>query len=130
MNKHQKEYDKILLVVDIQIWRKHIPYWNSKNILPKKIYQNGILISQFGMKLYICGKICFIMEEKRLNRLKIVLAEKRKTGRDLGKELGVGELTVSRWARNARQPDLETLFKIAKILQVDVCELLDRSAAE
>lgn len=70
------------------------------------------------------------MEEKRFNRLKVVLAEKQKTGRELGKELGVSELTVSRWVRNARQPDLETLFQLAKALQVDPCDLLERGAGE
>ena len=62
----------------------------------------------------------------RLNRIKVVLAEKDQTSKWLYENLGVGKMTVSRWVRNDRQPDLETLFKIARLLEIDVCDLLER----
>lgn len=65
------------------------------------------------------------VDKKKFNRLKVVLAEKGKTGRELGKLIGVGDLTISRWVTNARQPDLETLYKIAEVLEVAPCDLLE-----
>ncbi|MFK8057916.1 MAG: helix-turn-helix domain-containing protein [Saprospiraceae bacterium] len=61
-----------------------------------------------------------------LNRLRVVLAEKRVTNRTLASKLGVGETTVSRWSTNAKQPGLETLYRIAEALEVDPCDLLVR----
>ncbi len=59
-----------------------------------------------------------------LNRLKVVLVEKKRTGKWLAETLGKNEATVSRWCTNESQPSLETLFAIAKALKVDVRELL------
>lgn len=59
-----------------------------------------------------------------LNRLKVVLVEKKKTGKWLAETLGKNEATVSRWCTNESQPSLETLFEIAKVLDVDIKELL------
>ncbi|MDD4226620.1 MAG: helix-turn-helix transcriptional regulator [Mariniphaga sp.] len=58
------------------------------------------------------------------NRLKIVLAEKKRTGKWLAEKLGKNEATVSRWCTNESQPSIETLFEIAKALDVNVRELL------
>ena len=63
---------------------------------------------------------------KKYNRLKIILAEQEKTNRWLAAKMEVGELTVSRWVTNTRQPDVETLYKIATIFEIDVCDLLVR----
>ena len=60
-----------------------------------------------------------------LNRLKVVLVEKGKTGRRLAGELGKSNCTVSKWCSNSIQPDLVTLDKIAKLLDVDVKYLLN-----
>lgn len=60
-----------------------------------------------------------------LNRLKVVLVEKDKTGRWLAKELGKSNCTISKWCSNSIQPDLNTLDKIAKLLDVDVKYLLN-----
>ena len=62
--------------------------------------------------------------EQDLNRIKLVLVEKKKTGKWLAQELGVSECTVSRWASNKAQPNLSTLNDIAKLLGVDVKELI------
>lgn len=60
-----------------------------------------------------------------LNRLKVVLVEKGKTGRWLAQELGKSNCTVSKWCSNSIQPDLNTLDKIARLLDVDVKDLLN-----
>lgn len=59
-----------------------------------------------------------------INRLKIVLAEKKHTNKWLSEQLGVNPTTVSKWCTNSSQPDLVTLTKIARLLDVDVKDLL------
>lgn len=61
---------------------------------------------------------------KDLNRLKVVLAEQKKTGKWLYEQLGKDTLTVSKWCSNKMQPSLEILMRIAKILDVDIRELI------
>lgn len=60
-----------------------------------------------------------------LNRIKVVLVEKNKTGKWLADELGKSTCTVSKWCQNSIQPDLNTLNKIAKLLDVNVKDLLN-----
>lgn len=55
-----------------------------------------------------------------INRIKVVLAEKRVTGKWLAEQLGKSENTVSKWCSNKIQPSLETLFEIAQVLDVDM----------
>lgn len=64
------------------------------------------------------------MENKDLNRLKVVLAEKKRTNKWLAEQLGKDPATVSKWCTNSAQPNLENLMEIAKCLEVDVKELL------
>lgn len=64
---------------------------------------------------------------KELNRLKQVLAAKKKTGKWLCEELGKDPATVSRWCNNHAQPSIETLACIAELLKVDIRELLKKS---
>ena len=61
---------------------------------------------------------------KQLNRIKIVLVEQNKTAKWLSEQIGKNVCSVSRWCTNSAQPDLDTLFRIAEILSVDVRELL------
>ena len=61
---------------------------------------------------------------KQLNRIKIVLVEQNKTAKWLSEQIGKNACSVSRWCTNSSQPDLETLFRIAEILNVDVRELI------
>lgn len=61
---------------------------------------------------------------KDINRLKVVLAEKKRTNKWLAERLGKDPGTVSKWCTNTMQPNLETLAKIAKILEVDIRDLL------
>jgi putative transcriptional regulator len=58
------------------------------------------------------------------NRLKVVLAEKKKTSRELADYLNVRPGTVSRWCTNDSQPNIATLFEIAKYLDVKASALL------
>ncbi len=60
-----------------------------------------------------------------LNRIKLVLVEKNKTGKWLADELGKTPCTVSKWCQNSIQPDLATLGQIAQLLDVDVKELIN-----
>lgn len=67
------------------------------------------------------------MTNKRINRIKVMLAEKGRTNKWLAQQIGKDPATVSKWCTNAAQPGLETLLQIAKILEVDVKELLNSS---
>lgn len=62
-----------------------------------------------------------------LNRLKVVLVEKNKTGKWLAEQLGVSVTTISRWCTNTSQPDLNTIDKIATILSIDRRTLIEPS---
>lgn len=64
------------------------------------------------------------MEGKDLNRLKVVLAEKKRTNKWLAEQIGVDPATVSKWCTNTAQPNLENLIEISKSLEVDVSELI------
>ena len=55
-----------------------------------------------------------------LNRSKVVLVEQKKTGKWLAEQLGVSTTTTSRWCSNASQPDLQTLNKLAKVLNANI----------
>ena len=59
-----------------------------------------------------------------LNRIKIVLVEKKKTSKWLSEQLGRSSCTVSRWCNNKAQPDLQTLKQIAVLLNVDITNLI------
>ena len=61
-----------------------------------------------------------------INRIKVVLVEKKKTSKWLSAQLGVTPSTVSKWCTNSSQPDLNTLLKIADCLEVDLRELIVR----
>ena len=64
------------------------------------------------------------MEVKKLNRLKVVMAEKDLSNIWLSEKLGVSQATVSKWMTNSSQPNIEMLIKISKVLDVEVSELL------
>ena len=64
------------------------------------------------------------MEEEKLNRIKVVLAEKDKTGLWLSEKIGKSNTTVSKYVNQRVQPDLITLNSVADALEVDVKDLL------
>ena len=59
-----------------------------------------------------------------INRIKIVLVEKKKTNKWLAEQLDKDAATVSKWCTNSAQPSLETLLEIARVLEVDPRELI------
>ena len=61
-----------------------------------------------------------------INRIKMVLFEKKRTARWLSEQMGVTPSTVSKWCTNTSQPDLATILKIADLLEVDIRELFVR----
>lgn len=65
--------------------------------------------------------------KKDINRLKVVLAEKKRTNKWLAEQLGKDQATVSKWCTNTSQPSLEILLQIARILEIDVKDLLHSS---
>lgn len=63
-------------------------------------------------------------ENKDLNRVKVILAEKKKSNLWLSKQLGCAPTTVSKWCTNSSQPPLEMLMKMSKVLDVELNELV------
>lgn len=64
---------------------------------------------------------------KDINRIKVVLVEKKRTSKWLAGELGKAPATISKWCTNSSQPDLQTLTKVAQLLDVDISELLNKT---
>ena len=64
------------------------------------------------------------MDKDVFNRIKAVLAEQGKTNNWLADQLEMNRTTISKWCRNEMQPRVETLFHIAKVLDIDVRDLL------
>lgn len=62
--------------------------------------------------------------DKDINRIKVVLAEKKRTNKWLAEQLGKDPATVSKWCTNSCQPTLETLIKISKLLEVELSSLV------
>ena len=61
-----------------------------------------------------------------VNRIKLVLVEKKRTNKWLSEQMGVTPSTVSKWCTNSSQPDLASLLRIADLLEVDIRELITR----
>ena len=61
-----------------------------------------------------------------INRLKLLLVEKKKTSKWLSEQLGITPSTVSKWCTNTSQPDMETLARISKLLDVSVEDLYNK----
>lgn len=64
------------------------------------------------------------MANKQLNRIKVVLADKQRTNKWLAEQLGKDKTTISKWCTNSSQPDLESLLKTAKLLDVEIADLV------
>ena len=79
---------------------------------------------------YLYTRTINLKDMQDVNRLKIVLVEQKKTSKWLSEALGVNPSTVSKWCTNSSQPDIETLAKISKLLDVSVEELYDKKFME
>ena len=77
---------------------------------------------QFLIYLHRISNI--LLDMANLNRIKVVLVEKQKTGKWLAEQLGKSNCTVSKWCSNTIQPDLNTLDNISKLLDVNIKDLL------
>lgn len=73
---------------------------------------------------FVLNKTKRQMENRDLNRLKVVLAERKITNKWLAEQLGKDQGTISKWCTNTSQPDLANLMKIAELLNVDLNELV------
>ena len=67
-------------------------------------------------KYFYTQKVIYMEENRDLNRLKVVLADKKRTNKWLADQLGKDPATVSKWCTNICQPDLGILMKIAQLL--------------
>ena len=125
---HRNKYDVLLLV-------------NEKNNL-----KNGSLICSFAINSSKLWRVLILLPDylrkyhriliplhqnyrnlhimANLNRIKIVLFEHNKTGKWLADQLGKSPCTVSKWCQNTIQPDVLTLDKISKLLDVSIKDLL------
>lgn len=65
-----------------------------------------------------------------INRLKLLLVEKKKTSKWLSEQLKITPSTVSKWCTNTSQPDIETLVRISRLLDVSLEELFDKKFME
>ena len=77
--------------------------------------------------IFITDKYEIKIMDKDINRIKVVLAEKKKTNKWLAEQLGCAPTTVSKWCTNACQPPMETYIRISKLLDVELNELVNRN---
>ena len=68
--------------------------------------------------------------DKDINRIKVVLAEKKRTNKWLAEQLVCAPTTVSKWCTNACQPPMETYIRISKLLDVELNELVNKRFCE
>jgi DNA-binding XRE family transcriptional regulator len=65
------------------------------------------------------------MTKKNINRIRVVLAEQNRTNKWLAEQIGVTDVTVSRWVTNTQQPAVEIFLEIANVLKVDIRDLFE-----
>ncbi len=81
----------------------------------------------FSIKICIFADIYIIkvyMENKPINRIKVMLAERMMSNKELAEKLGKDPATISKWVTNTSQPSLESLIEISKCLNCDINELI------
>lgn len=83
-----------------------------------------IILNKDYFSIYLHRISNFLLDMANLNRIKVVLVEKQKTGKWLAEQLGKSNCTVSKWCSNTIQPDLNTLDTISKLLDVNIKDLL------
>lgn len=64
------------------------------------------------------------MNNKELNRIKVVLVENKRTNKWLAEQLGKDPATISKWCTNSSQPSIDMILRIAELLNVDYTELI------
>ena len=80
----------------------------------------------FNDNLYLCmyHYIRIMKDNRNINRIKVILAERNLQNKWLAEQIGRDQATVSKWVTNSCQPSLDMLIKIAKVLKVDLNELV------
>jgi len=76
------------------------------------------------MIIFVATTFHYLNMDKDINRLKVVLVEQKKSSLWLSRQLGCAPTTVSKWCTNSSQPPLEMLMKTAKLLDVDLNDLV------
>lgn len=61
---------------------------------------------------------------KDINRIKVMLVEKKQINKWLAEQSGKDFAIVSKWCINTIQPSLDTLLRIAEPLDVQIQELV------
>lgn len=89
----------------------------------KKSRQHSFIWQTITIFAFDAIKMAEIMKD--LNRIKVVLVEKKRTNKWLAEQLGKDPATISKWCTNTSQPDLATLAQVANLLEVDVKDLLN-----
>jgi len=82
------------------------------------------------MTIFVPTTFHYPSMDKDINRIKVVLAEKKRTNKWLAEQLGCAPTTVSKWCTNACQPPMETYLKISKLLEVELGELVNKRFSE
>lgn len=83
----------------------------------------------FKQIVFIFGHVVLIgpvmTNSKYRNRIRVALADKQATNRWLAEKMGVTDMTVSRWRTNKVQPSMAQLVEIARLLSVDIKDLIE-----
>ena len=82
------------------------------------------------MIIFVAITFLYPNMDKDINRIKVVLAEKKRTNKWLAEQLGCAPTTVSKWCTNACQPPMETYIRISKLLDVELNELVNKRFCE
>ena len=89
-----------------------------------QIYCHDFMVIEEILVILHLYKYNKMAETKDLNRIKVMLVEKKRSNKWLAEQLGKDPATVSKWCTNTSQPTLETLLKIAELLDVNYTELV------
>lgn len=74
--------------------------------------------------VFLHSKRNLIVNDKKFNRIKVILSQKNLPNKYLAEKVGRDQATISKWVTNSAQPPLETLIQIAQYLDVDVQDLI------
>lgn len=107
----------------IKVSEAYAMFGISKDTLYRLIHKGTISHINLGTN-YKTIECNYMATNKNINRIKVVLVEKKKTNKWLADQIGKDQATVSKWCTNTTQPTLETLVETARILEVDIRELL------
>lgn len=114
-----KRYDVIVFISARKLC--FLPFFLYHNC-----FYNILICGDITDYVYLCAKFLIIMDNtKCLNHLRVVLADKQITNKWVAGEMGVNEMTVSRWRTNKVQPSVAQLVEIAKLLKVDIKDLIE-----